>query len=409
MHETFTSLVWITGAAAVAPLAAGLLRRLRIPEVVLLLGLGIALGPFGLGLAHQDEPVALLAELGLGFLFFMAGLEVDPASLTGPAGRRAVLAWSASLVLALAWVGVLTRLGTVTAWVAVAIALTSTALGTLLPILRDGGLLEQPLGRLVMANGAVGELGPILAISLLLGSDGAWEGLISLAGFAVLAGLLGGALVVWRRHGRVVPALVARGAETTAQAPVRLVVLLLVLLLALAGRSGLDVVLGAFVAGGIVRLLLPPDHERLLARLDGIAFGFFVPVFFVVSGMGTDIGAVVRRPVLLVLTFLTIVLVRGVPVWLAYRRSLPGRQPLQLALFSATGLPIIVAVTTLAVGQGTLTAEGQSVVVAAGMLTVLVLPLLATLVDRAEPGADVRVPAQGKAGPAIAEPAADTL
>ncbi len=343
---------------------------------MLLLTLGIMIGPFGFELATTSEPIELLSELGLGLLFLLAGLEIDPATIASRTGAKATLAWLISLVVALVLMSMLALATDLPAWAAIAIALTSTALGALLPILRDTGLKDQPIGQVVMVNGAVGELGPIVAMSVLLTGGNAWGALLSLLLFTLVALLLNGAII--RHSARAVRTveIVRHGAETTAQAPVRLVMLLLVSMLGLSAAFGLDIILGAFIAGATVRVLLPPEHETFMARLDGIAFGLLVPVFFVTSGMAIDFRVVLDRWGTVLILFLLIVVVRGLPVLLFFRH-LPHGEPLRLALFSATGLPIIVAVTTVAVKAGSLKVEGQSLVVAAGMLTVLVLPILA--------------------------------
>ena len=382
--EVFTSLAWIVGAAALAPILVGLLPRPRLPEVVVLLALGMVLGPYGLDLAGRPPQIELLSEVGLGMLFLMAGIEVAPRELRSRDGARALTAWLVSLAVAMAWTYSLSLLVGVSAWAAVAIAMTSTALGTLLPLLRDTGLQHERLGRLVLANGAVGEFGPILAMSLLLTQGSAFGAIGSLAAFGALALLLGFLVVRHTPRAQRVVAVVRRGADTTAQAPVRLVLLLLVVMLALSASLGLDVILGAFAAGAILRMLVAtPGHEAFLARLDGIGYGFLIPVFFVVSGMGIDVGVLLDRAGVTLVMFVSILVVRGVPVLLLFRH-LPGRQRLQLGLFSATGLPIIVAVSTVAVEAGQMTSEGQSIVVAAGMLTVLALPMFAFTLHRTE-------------------------
>ena len=225
----------------------GLLPKVRLPEVVVLLALGMTIGPFGLGLAEVDQRIGFVSDLGLGMLFLLAGMEVDPLVLRTRDGGKAVTAWFISLGVALAWMFLLSRIFHVSAWVAVAIALTSTALGTLLPMLRETGLLTQRMGRLVLANGAIGEFGPIVAMSVFL-SGTVVRGLVSLAVFAVVALGIGYILV---RHSprageRRLGAVVRRGADTTAQAPLRLVLLLLAVMLAASAALGLDVILGAF-------------------------------------------------------------------------------------------------------------------------------------------------------------------
>ena len=374
--EAFRSLALILGSAALAPIALGLLPKVRLPEVVVLLALGMAIGPFGLGLAAVDERVGFVSDLGLGMLFLLAGLEVDPLVLRTRDGGKAVIAWLLSLGLALTWMFLLSRHFDVSAWGAIAIAMTSTALGTLLPLLRETGLLTQRMGRLVLANGAVGEFGPILAMSVFLSGGTAFGGLVALLAFAVVAVGLGYLLVRHTPRAERVSAIVLRGADTTAQAPLRLVLVLLTVMLAASATLGLDVILGAFVAGAIIRLLMPQDHAWFLAKLDGVGYGFLIPVFFVVSGMGIDARVLVDRLGLTLFVFASILLIRGGSVYAIFRH-LDRRSRLTLAVFSGTGLPIIVAVTTVAVESGQMTQEGQSIVVAAGMLTVLCLPMLA--------------------------------
>jgi Kef-type K+ transport system membrane component KefB len=379
--EAFRSLAFIIGAAVLAPIVLGLLPRVRLPEVVLLLALGMVIGPHGFDWATAGAEVSFVSQLGLGMLFLLAGIEVDPNVLRTRDGGRALTAWLVSLVVGVAWVFLLSQAVTIHARVAVAIAMISTALGTLLPMLRDTGLQHQRIGRLVLVNGAIGEFGPILAMSVLLTQGSRWGGLVALAVFGVLAIGLGFLLVRHSPRAERVVTVVGRGAHTTAQAPVRLVLLLLVVMLATSVALGLDVILGAFVAGAIIRMLLPPDHGWIMARLDGIGYGLLIPVFFVVSGMGIDAAVLLHKAGTVVFMFISILLVRGGPVYLVFRH-LETRQRLQLGLFSATGLPIIVAVTTVAVASGKMTSEGQSIVVAAGMLTVLALPVLAVTLHR---------------------------
>ena len=374
--EAFRSLAVVLGSAALAPVVLGLLPRVRLPEVVVLLALGMTIGPYGLGLATVDPRIGFVSDLGLGMLFLLAGLEVDPLVLRTRDGGKAVLAWLISLGVAVAWMFALSRMFHVGAWGAVAIAMTSTALGTLLPVLRETGLQSQRMGRLVLANGAVGEFGPILAMSVFLSGGNAFGGLVSLLAFAVVAVGLGYLLVRHSPRAERVSAVVRRGADTTAQAPLRLVLLLLAVMLAASATLGLDVILGAFVAGAIIRLLLPTDHAWFLAKLDGVGYGFLIPVFFVVSGMGIDAGVLLHRFGVTLFVFASILLIRGGSVWAVFRH-LERRTRLTLGLFSATGLPIIVAVTTVAVESGQMHNEERSIVVAAGMLTVLCLPVLA--------------------------------
>ena len=389
MESSFVSLMWIALCAVIAPLMAGMVPRRLVPEVVILLIAGVIIGPNVLGLAQTDDAIGLLRELGLGMLFLLAGYEIEVAELTGRSGRRALLTWLICLGTALAVVFLVGLSGAVHAEIAVAIALCSTALGTLLPILKDGGLMGTAVGRSVMNHGAYGELGPVIAMAVLLGTGGPAQAVVAVIMFALIAAAV---TLPWRRVRRETSKLMAvvdAGSETTGQTTVRLTVLLLVALCVLAEVFDLDVVLGAFAAGFILRQALPRGDEQLEHKLNGLAFGLLIPIFFVTSGMAIDPSAVAAQPVLLVLFVIMIVLVRGVPVFVSStleRQQTSGapmftrRESVRIGLFAATGLPIIVAVTSTAVSAGQMSAENASVLVAGGAVTVLTMPLAATLI-----------------------------
>lgn len=380
--SAITSLCWISVVAVAAPLVARVLRG-YVPSVVILLVCGMVLGPHGIGWAGSEGGVDLLSELGLGMLFLLAGYELDPKLLGGKPGRVAWVTWLVSLALALGLVMVAAGDAGFTAQIAVAIALTSTALGTLLPILKQDGLLEQPLGRAVLAHGAVGELGPVVAMSVLLTTRSVTAAVIVLALFGIAA-----LIVAWvprRLLDRVpgVERLLGELAGGTEQLPVRVVLLLLLVLMAVAEVFDLDVVLGAFAAGLILRFLIAEEHPELESALETIGFGLFIPVFFVVSGMGIDPRAVADDPLAWVVFVAAIALARGLPVWISERfvphgENLTERQDrVQLALYAATGLPIIVAVTQVATSAELMSPQLASILVAAGATTVLLFPLLA--------------------------------
>ena len=391
MPSTVESLFWISLCAVLAPLVAGMVFRHRVPEVVVLLVLGVVIGPNVVDLAVTDEGIDVLRELGLGLLFLLAGYEIEVDELVGRGGRRALAAWLASFGVALAIVGVLSATNTLDAEIAVAIALTSTALGTLLPILKDSGLLDTRFGATLMNHGAYGELAPIVAMAVLLGARGPLGSLFLLAAFGVLALLVHLFSARLGREGSRLLHTVRLGAETSGQTQVRLVILLLVTLGAAAAVFDLDAVLGAFAAGVILRRLLPEGHEGLEVKLNAVAFGLLIPVFFITSGMAIDPAAVVEEPLALVLFVLMILLVRGGSVYVATRtmRSTEGavfdhRESVAMALFGSTGLPIIVAVTSVAVAADEMSATNGSVLVAGGALTVLICPLLAQRLIRRE-------------------------
>ena len=383
MPSSEASLFWIAVIAVLAPLLAGFVPRRLVPEVVLLLVLGMVVGPNVLNWAADGSEVDLLRELGLGMLFLLAGFEIDVEEITGRGGRRALVTWLFSLGAAFAAVLLLGYTGAITAEIAVAIALTSTALGTLLPILKDSGLQNTALGRTVMNHGAIGELGPVVAMAVLLGSRGDIESVVVLALFVVVAVAVG-MLPLWVfREGSRVLAVVQRGSDTTAQTTVRLTMLLLITLTAVATAFGLDIILGAFAAGFILRRVMPEGDEQLETKLGGLAFGFLIPIFFVTSGMSIDIAAVLSAPGALVAFLVLLLLVRGVPVFVATKLdrvdNFSTREQMRVALYATTGLPLIVAVTGVAVDAGEMSSANASILVAAGAITVLALPMLATV------------------------------
>jgi Kef-type K+ transport system membrane component KefB len=370
------SLLVIAAIAAATPLLVGLLR-LPVAEVVLMLGFGILFGPEVLGWIQLDEAIDLLAELGLAFLFFAAGLELEKHAIRGRSGKLALTGWLVSAALALAVTGVLEVMGIVDDFLGVAICLTSTALGTLLPVLRDKGLLKTPFGTYFMGAGAIGEFGPVLAISLLLTTKSFGLALLSVLLFGVIA-LAFAKVPQWLRTDRVL-SVIERGQETSSQTAVRLTALLLVALLAVAEGFGLDVVLGAFIAGIIIKQLAPANEEGALQKkVEGIAFGVFIPIFFIVSGARLDIDSIIANPSLLLIFLALLLVVRGVPQFFIYRRAIPqAKERAGYSLYVATALPIIVAVTSVELGAGLMSASVAAALVGAGALSVLVFPLIA--------------------------------
>ncbi|WP_433504595.1 cation:proton antiporter [Pseudonocardia halophobica] len=374
------SLLAIAVVAALAPLLLGLFPRVRVPQVVLLLAGGIVVGPQVLGVA-APAPVEPLADLGLGFVFLLAGYELDQRLYRQDAGRRALLAWVVSLLLALGAVGLLTSLGLVRAFVPVALAMTTTALGTLVPVLRENGMLRGRLGGYLMAGGAAGELFPILAIAVFLGIANRFVALLSLAAVAVLAVLLAVASRVMRPGGRLARVFDERQHETN-QITLRFTVLLLVLLLAVTERFHLDAVLGAFVAGMVLRRWAGPSAPVLEEKLDVAGHGFLIPIFFVYSGMTIDLHAIAQAPLRLVLFFGLMIAIRGLPALLVYLGVLSPRERIQTALVTATALPLVVALAQIGLRNGTMLPENAAALVGAAVLTVLVLPTVAVSIHR---------------------------
>lgn len=389
MTDALVSFAWIAAAALLAPVLSSLTRR-RIPAVVFLLVLGAVIGPFGLGLASESEAISLLHELGLGLLFLLAGMEINPSSLKSREGKHAAGTWLVSMLLCFGAAHLFTG-GNTSMSIVIAIALTSTALGTLLPILKQNGLTGTPVGNSVMIHGAVGELAPVLAMAVLLSARSTWVTAAVLILFflvAVVVALLPRTVRWMPRVGRAL----REGIGSTNQTAMRTFVLILAILMAVAAVFDLDVVLGAFAAGFILREIVPGDllHD-VEKELDVVGYGVFIPAFFVTSGMAIDSSVLVSQPVFILVLVLTILVFRGLPVFLSETllrtgSSLNGwRQRLEMSLYSSTGLPIIVAVTSVATSADIISQEDASVFVAAGALTVLIFPLSAFLLQRKDP------------------------
>lgn len=391
IEQDLLSLLVIVAIAAAVPIILGFLR-IRIAEVVLLLVGGIIFGPEVLGWIQIDDSIDLLAEIGLGMLFFLAGMELERHAVQGRSGKLAAIGWLISLGLALIVSLSLDAMGLFDDGLAVAIALVSTALGTLLPIMRDSGLLSTKFGTYFMGAGAWGELGPIIAISVLLGSQSSFLALITLGVFGLIALAL--AVLPDRLMSHRLSRIIERGHTSSSQTAVRLTVLLMIGLLCLADVLGFDVVLGAFIAGIIVRRYISPGSEHLVqGKVESIAFGLMVPLFFIVSGARLDVIAIIQNPFMMLGFFVLIIAVRAVPQFFVYRHALPdARERARLSLYIATALPIIVAVTSLQVEAGLMDSQEAAALVGAGALTVLVFPLLAQRLGRGTTPAAVSGP-----------------
>ena len=365
--------------AALAPFIAALLERIRLPQVVVLIVGGVIVGPEVLGWADPDS-VSLLADVGLGFLFLLAGYELELSLFRERVGRLALSAWFVTAVIAVAVTGALAYAGLVNAFVPVAIGLTTTALGTLLPILRDNDMLAGRFGNSIMSAGAVGEFLPIVAIAVFLSTNGRFVGLLSLAAMLVVAGVF--ALLPRLRFLTRFSHVSSQGEHETSQTTLRLTVALLVALLVVASDFGLDVVLGAFLAGIVLRRWAPGDVASLEHKLDAIGYGFFIPVFFVCSGMNLDIDSIVEAPMRLLLFFVLMFAVRGLPSLYFYRHDLVMNERVQMTLLTATALPLLVALSEIGLSTGEMLPENAAALVGAGVLSVMLFPGLAVALKR---------------------------
>jgi Kef-type K+ transport system membrane component KefB len=406
LDRALETLLAVTVVAALAPMLVAAIRKPRIPQVVVMIFCGVLIGPHGLGLAYTTT-IQLLSDVGLGFLFLLAGYELELRLLRDRPGRLAMLGWAVSVVISVAVVALLASVGYVRDVVPIGLALTTTALGTLLPILRDNDMLSGQFGKYVLAAGGVGELFPIIAISLFLTKRASYVAVLSLAAVVLVA-------LVLTTLPRIVGdtrlrALVTQGRRATAQTTLRVCVVLLLVLLVAAERFGLDVVLGAMLAGIVLRnwtRRVNLDVAPLEDKLEAIGYGFFIPVFFVASGMTLDVAAVLRDPLRLLIFLGLLLVVRGLPSLLVYRRYLPARQRLEMTFITATTMPLLIAIAEIGLHDGVMIPANAAALVGAGALSVLIYPSIAAALARGDRSKDGR-PLQAAAGDPDAAAAGD--
>lgn len=378
-------------AAVVAPLLAQTRAGSRVPVVVIEVLLGVLIGPHLLRLIENDAFLSTMRPVGMTAVLFMAGMEIDFKRIRGRPLSLAARGWSASVVLAAVAVAALHVIPGVQAPMMVVIALTTTGLGTLLPILRDGGQLEAPFGRMLLAAGTLGEVGPIVAVSLALSDrySTSQEFLFLLAFLGIVA--LAAAIGMGARPPKVI-ALLTRTMHASTQLPVRIALLMLGGLVLIANVFGFEAVFGAFAAGMIVGLVTRgPDGELFRVKIDAVCFGWFAPFFYVGTGIAFDVGALAGdvTTMLLLPAFLALfLLVRGLPVFL-YRRDLAKPELLPFALStSVTSLGLVIVVTHVGLETKHMNPDIAQALVGAALLSLLVYPTLSrVLLSRAQAAA----------------------
>ena len=373
------ALLIVVAVAFAAPFLLGLAPGLRIPAVVLEIVAGILVGPSVLGWVEIDGTLEVMSTLGLAFLLFLGGLEVDFAQLRGRVLRLTLGGYALSLAIAVGVSLAFAAGGLVETPLLVAIALGSTSLGVLIPVLKDTRRIETPLGRLVLAGGSIADFAAIILLSLFFTGEGGAGATLVLIGS--LLGLAAVVLAVVRgaQHSMRIRADLVRLQDTTAQIRVRGALVLLVGFAAAAQQLGLEVILGTFAAGAMLTLADPDramTHPDLRRKLEAIGFGVFIPIFFVTSGVRFDLGALTGSASALAMVplfLLALLLVRGLPA-LLYRPLLDRRETLVAGLLQATSLPFLVAATAIGSELGLIDAGEAAALVGAGLLSVLVFP-----------------------------------
>src|SRR3954453_5519194 len=371
---SFFAIVAVSAIAAVT--VATVPKKFAPPVVVIELMMGILIGPEILGLAHSDDFVEFFANLGLGMLFFFAGYEIDFQRIKGVPMKLGAFGWLLSVVLAYGIGGALAAAGIVLSFLYTGSAMATTAIGTLIPILRDNGELKTKFGTYLLAAGGMGEFGPILLVTLVLSTSHPLHEAAILVAFIILA--IAVALVSVRLAWRGWPAL-ERTFEASSQLAVRVTVLLVFALVLLAGKLGLDVLIGGFLAGMIVRLALKGHELQVFeSKLTAVGFGFFVPFLFVTSGIEFNLDALASLTAILKLLmfFVLFLVIRGAPALLLYRKVLNARDRPAPAFYPPTELPLVVAITTIATESGHMKTSTAAGLVGAAMLSTLIFPFV---------------------------------
>jgi Kef-type K+ transport system membrane component KefB len=410
---SFDNLLIVAVIAVAAPMLIGFRPGLRIPAVVLEIVAGVIVGPSVLGWVEADLPVSILAVLGLAFLLFLAGLEIDLHRLRGRLLTIALLGFAVTLVLGVIAGGGFVAVGWISDPLLLAITLSATSLGLVVPVLKDAGKADSDSGQVTLAGSTVADFGAVILLSLLFSSsDGSTGGRLVL--LAVFAAVIAASVVVIMRSGhsmRLGNVLTALQ-DTTAEIRVRLAVVLLVSFVVMAERFGLESILGAFLAGAVVGLVDrdSSSHPHFRVKLEAIGYGFLVPVFFVTSGLRLDLSGLLDSPSAMArvpLFLLALLLIRGLPA-LLYISTLGRRSALAAALLQATSLPFIVAATQIGMDLGELSPVNGAALVMAGLLSVVAFPPIALGIMQRAPAVaeptDLTVPAAGTSGAASRDP-----
>ena len=276
----------------------------------------------------------------------------------------------------------------------------------LVPVLKDSGEISSTFGQLIIAAASIADFGAIILLTVFFSGEGGTGSTLLLLGalFLLAATVLG--VVRGAEHSMRIRADLLRLQDTTAQIRVRAALVLLVGFAALAETLGLEAILGAFIAGAIVSLadrdevMTHPDFRR---KLEAVGFGFFIPAFFVTSGVRFDLDALTASAssLLMVPIFLLALLAaRGLPA-VVYRRALGARRTAIAGLMQATSLPFIVAATAIGRELDLIDAAGSAALIGAGLLSVVLFPLGGLLLlRRGAAAADARPTAMmGMMGP----------
>ena len=387
----FGDLLIVVAAAFAVPFVLGLFPRVRLPSIVLEIVAGILLGPSVFGVVDLNDSIEVIALIGLAFILFLAGLEIEFPKLRGQVLRLTLLGFALSFGIALVVSLGLKAADLVQTPLLVAIILSATSLGVIVAVLKDAGEISSTFGQLVIAAGTIADFGAIILLTLFFSGEGGIGSTLFLLGGIALLGAVVFFVLTGAEHSMKIRADLLRLQDTTAQIRVRGAIVLFVGFAAIAEQLGLEAILGAFAAGAILSLVDRDEamtHPEFRTKLEALGFGFFIPIFFVTSGIRYDLNALTAdaSSVIMVLIFLAALLAaRGLPA-LLYRRVLDGRRTAVAAMFQATSLPFIVAATAIGMELDLIDAAESAALIGAGLLSVLIFPASGlALLRRGEP------------------------
>ncbi|WP_172435184.1 cation:proton antiporter [Mycobacterium avium subsp. hominissuis] len=385
-------LVIVLAVAAAIPLLLGLLPKVWCPSELAEIVAGVVIGPAVLGWVHPDEVIRALSALGLSFLLFLGGFEVDVRCFRGRTGHHVLLSLVGTSALA-AGVGVASTLAGVRGGGLLGIALLATWTGPVVATLTRAGVAHQRVGEVIVACAAGGAMTGVVVLAVgVAGSPTPLSGRLLLLGLLVVLLLVVGGVLVGAEHVARVRLLVTRLADTSAQIRIRLTVLLVAGAALAAFALGFEAVLGAFLAGVLLRTLDPEpeiSHPSYPVKLEAIGFGLLIPIFFITSGITLDIPGLAHDPRALIgvpLLSIGLLVVRGLPM-VSLRQELPGRQLRGAALLQATSLPFLLTVAQIGVRTGLLERTTAAALILTGIISVLFFPPLALRLLKSDHGA----------------------
>lgn len=397
MHSNspFVPLLIITLIAAAVPIAVSRLKIARLPIVVGEILAGIAIGKSGFNLIQSTATTDFLAQFGFVFLMFLSGLEIDFRTLfrereeeeSRPRWQHPVplasLGFAGTALLAVAVGFAFTAAGLTRNPVLIGLILSSTSLGIVLPVLKERELTVTLYGQTVLVMAVISDFATLLLLGVVISviSRGAGPELLLftllLAAFVVAA-----KIGQWARRLPFLTLVVDELSHATAQIQVRGAFALMVAWVVLAESLGVEVILGAFLAGAIISLSSRSHESPLRGKLDAIGYGFFIPIFFVMVGAKFDVGALLESPRGLLLVPLMIVatyaveLIANQPVRLLFS----WRETAAASLLLSSRLSLSIAAASIALDLKIITPAVNAAIILVAIVTSTLSPLLFSLI-----------------------------